>query len=336
LNTIGKIGQGPGEYINISNYCVDEERQEVWIVSASNGVFAYGYDGTFHRTVSRVRMDNFRYTFEATFFKYGKDFYMQTIIPLFRSIPNPEDSLWSFRRMDSTFTVRKQYQNPSYKGYEEEIVVHNAGQSTNYLGESPLRDCDFYDRNFEVMYYGVDTIYRMNTLTQEFDPAYCLTLGARPGFAEARYVRKDRSFFDYLWVYDFYESKDYIYFMAAQSDNLYTMRYSKTNGEVCSVRREGSIRESPRVRGLWYRSENQLKLILKNDVSGGGDFTVARKRQGKYWLSLLDPSTIKDDIDITALERESVTDESAKQRLLSVIKTAKEDDNPILLIGILK
>jgi hypothetical protein len=52
-------------------------------------------------------------------------------------------------------------------------------------------------------------------------------------------------------------------------------------------------------------------------------------------VSVIDPAKAS-DIDIEALKKEQVKDEAAKQQLIAALENAKEDDNPILLIAILK
>ena len=41
LNTIGKRGQGPGEYTYFMNFMIDEKRQEVYVVTTNRVVYVY-------------------------------------------------------------------------------------------------------------------------------------------------------------------------------------------------------------------------------------------------------------------------------------------------------
>ena len=75
---------------------------------------------------------------------------------------------------------------------------------------------------------------------------------------------------------------------------------------------------------------------MQNDISGGGDFSVDYKSQGKYWIDECTPSDLLEQIDVDGLKTGKVKDEAARDKLVQVLSTIAEDDNPVLFIATLK
>jgi hypothetical protein len=335
LNSIGEVGEGPMEYTRISLFFVDDKEKELGIVSTLS-VQMYRYDGSYSRTATRWNIDSFSYAAIDRCFKYNNDYYLTAAGSIMRPMSNAKDSLWAVLRVDSNFTIQQRYYNPEALGREEELLRNRATPEkmgwTNYLNVG-FTTVDFYDNKLTAQYYGVDTLYRMKSPKEGFEPAYSLQLGERPSYELSRRWIKERKFFDYLWVKDFYETKDYLYFTAYKSDNIYNIRYDKHTGGIESVCRKGKLFEQKLGPFIYRRID--VPFILKNDICGGGDFQVDYKCGGRYWVSVIDPAKAS-DIDIEALKKEQVKDEVAKQQLIEALENAKEDDNPILLVATLK
>lgn len=338
LNKIGTVGQGPEEYIQMWQFLIDEEKKEVYIVTILQGINVYGYDGTFKRKVSKTIMDNITVGVPS-FFLYKSIPFICNTLPVLKPDVDSVDSLWSFALTDSSFNIKARFYNPSFQGREKEIFKHRArsyeGEWANYWTEGKA-SVDFYGGKFAIKYSGVDTIYQYDVDKQIFEPIYALALGKRPDFEMSHLWIKDPKFFDYLWVYDYYDSKDYLYFAAAQSDEIYIIRYDKQTGKTESLKKQGKIKETkfPAFSELYRRID--CPFSLTNDISGGGDFSVDHKSLGKYWVSAVLPSDLLEKIDVEALKKEIVKDETAKQQLLHVLGSISEEDNPVLIIATLK
>jgi hypothetical protein len=340
LNSIGEIGQGPSEYIHFGFFFTDDKEKEVGIASAFS-VQMHRYDGNHIRTATRWNLDTNSYIAIDRCIKYMDDYYLAVDGPISRAKNNVKDfvrdSLWALARVDSNFTIQQRYYNPETLGREEELLKNRAEPDTwnwvNYY-EVEHTAVDFYNNEFTVRYFGVDTLYRMKSPGKGFVPAYFLQLGERPSYELSHQWIKEKSFFDYLWITNFYEAKDYLYFTAYKSTNIYNIRYDKHTGDIESTRRKGELTER-QFGPFTFRRIKSTPFILKNDICGGGDFKVDYKCGGKYWVSVIDPEEAS-KIDIEALKRESVKDEAAKQQLIQVLENVKEDDNPILLIATLK
>lgn len=338
LNKIGTIGQGPEEYIQMWQFLIDEEKKEVYIVTILKGINVYEYNGTFKRKVSKTTVNDMTLG-DCSISLYGSTPFICNTLPVLKPNVNSVDSLWSFALADSCFNIKARFYNPSFQGHEKEIIEHRArafeGEWANYWKEQKP-SIDFYDGKFAMKYFGVDTLYQFDVDKQVFLPKYSLSLGKRPDFEMSHLWIKERKFFDYLWVYDFYDSKDYIYFSAAQSDKIYAICYDKENGKVRATEKQGKIFEHqfPAFSTPFLRMDTPFSL--KNDLCGGGDFTVEYKSLGKYWVSTVLPSDLLEKLDEETLKKESVKDEKAKQQLLHVLGSVTEEDNPILIIATLK
>lgn len=46
---VGNIGQGPGEYVTLGEFLIDENHKEVYIVGG--GILVYDFEGNFKRNV---------------------------------------------------------------------------------------------------------------------------------------------------------------------------------------------------------------------------------------------------------------------------------------------
>lgn len=338
LNKIGTIGQGPEEYIRMWQFLIDEEKKEVYIVTTLSGINVYEYDGTFKRKATKTIIDNMTVG-GTSFFLYKSTPFICNTLPVLNPNVNSADSLWSFALTDSCFNIKARFYNPSFQGRENELFKHRArayeGEWANYWTERKP-SIDFYHGKFAMKYWGVDTIYQFGVDKQIFEPVYVLALGKRPDFEMSHLWIKDRAFFDYLWAYDYYDSKDYIYFTAAQSDKIYNVSYDKENGKVKATEKQGKIKATkfPAFSEPYRRID--CPFCLTNDISGGGDFVVDYKSSGKYWASAVAPTDLLEKIDVEALKKESVKDEKAKQQLLHVLGNITEEDNPILIIATLK
>lgn len=334
MNKIGVIGQGPEEYVRMTRFTVDEANENIYILSSVQGIKVYKFDGSFNRIVTDgQKVSDLCYGANIGIISYGNDLFLSLHLPVIEQ----KDSLWSFIQTDTSFNIKSRFYNPSYVGREKEIFEHHAPSSgwVNYWmgGKASI---DLYGERFEMKYADVDTIYQFDFTKNNFEPVYSLELGDRPDFEMSHLWIKDRKFFDYLWVYDFYDSKDYIYFSAAQSDKIYAICYDKESGKVKAMEKQGEIfeRQFPGFSTPFLRMDTPFSL--KNDLCGGGDFTVEYKSLGKYWVSTVLPSDLLEKIDVEALKKESVKDEKAKQQLLHVLGSVTEEDNPVLMIATLK
>lgn len=326
LNTIGKQGQGPGEYLYLSDIMVDERNSSVYLHTTKD-LLVFDYNGNYKKTYN-INYEDIFISPKGRILFTGNNFFFNNQLP----IVFPNKDLWTLASVDSSFNITDTFCNPAFLG-RESLIREKAASSVEFnkdqYSESPTL-VDFYNKEFEMIYYGGDTIYRYDK--NQFVPCYSLNMGERPSFEMSHEWLKQEAFFAYLWLYEFYETKDYIYFVLGKSEDLFTVRYNKENGEMVSSKEKSSIK----VRKTPYFTHRRFEYDFKlnNDLLGG-QFKVDYQGNN-YWCQVISPSELSEEINIDELEKQEVKDNSKRKAYLDVLKQLKEEDNPVLVIATLK
>ena len=150
LNKVGKIGQGPGEFIQLSDFFIDEKHREIYIVSASRGIFVYDFDGNFKRQPTRTIVETMFGSIFNQFMIYNNHFFILQNLPLYREIP--KDSLWSLALVDSSYKKKKIFKNP--------VVLYCGRLDRNKAPERLLRafgESNLLQNSYHLVYIGTDT-----------------------------------------------------------------------------------------------------------------------------------------------------------------------------------
>lgn len=95
LNKVGKIGQGPEEYVRMSDFFVDENNQEVYIQTTIVGVKVYDYEGNYKRTATKTSPDDIFMTMYFQLALYDNKFFIAQNLAFYNK-PISKDSVWSF------------------------------------------------------------------------------------------------------------------------------------------------------------------------------------------------------------------------------------------------
>lgn len=332
LNNVGKKGHGPGEYNYIKNIQLDSGKQLVYLYdSVEDVIFKYNYDGTFVTTVCRG-LNDIVSGLNSKIALVGNSFFLIDILPVLYE----RDIYWTLALFDDDFKIKHKYINPDFIG-KEAAITENKGVPIgwkNYWVESyPLMN--FYNDNLMMSYSKGDTIYEYDEEKELFLPKYSLQMGKQPTFDESHKWIKDRQYFTYLSLYDFYVTKDYIYFQLAKEDVIYIAKYDKSKGDISCQQNKTVLKEQklPGSPGFVYRSIVS-NFLLKNDLCGGL-FDLEYESFGKYWLTVITPERIS-KLDIEKIKNEPVKNETLKNKYLDILSNMKEDDNPVLVIATLK
>lgn len=338
LNKIGKKGEGPEEILSIWQMIINEPEQEVYLYSITdkNGIKVYNFDGSFKRIAFRARMETLFHGPSNQIILFKDHFFLQQKLPVIENNYNTE--ICSFALTDSSFNIQKKYYNPSQIGKEKQIMENGAPNYgwKNYWSEGKTA-IDVYNQQLIMKYAGVDTVYRYNENNQNFEPYHTLLSGDQPSFEMAHQWIKDPAFFKYLWVYDLFDTHEYLYFVAGKSNVVHTFRYDKEKKEIKVAKRESTIieRPFPGSPNFVFR-ELKKKFQLQNDLCGGTDFQVDYKSQGKYWIDKCDPSELTEQIDIDQLKTGKAKDRPSHDKLIKILGEITEEDNPVLFIATLK
>ena len=336
LNKVGKVGQGPEEYIRMADFFVDENTKEVYIQTTIVGVKVYDYEGNYKRTAAKTSPDDVFMTMYFQFALYDNKFFIAQNLA-FINKPTPKDSVWSFAWVDSTYQKKKIFKNPAHIGREEEIMKNGITfqQFVNYWLE-PFTSIDTYGNQLTLKYPDTDTIYRYDSPANELVPQYIISTHEEKGDYGATHVWfRDRSAFDYFSKFSYYPSKDNIYLLSSKGETIYTYCYGKQTGKVKVKERKSEITERMLGNHTLRRLEGAKYIKLDNDLCGGS-FHVDYRSQGKYWIDVLIPNSEDNWIDIDEMRTSDVKDESLKAKFIHTLENVEEESNPILVIATLK
>ena len=335
VSKIGEKGQGPKEYLYIWQAILDEKRGEV-VLYTDNGFKVYDLNGEYKRIIPNVKREDLFYSYEHKIILWKDHWFLNEKLPV---VEKTKEDLWTFAIVDTLFTMKKKYNNPSLKGQTTNIIANKAPLNgwKNYWLEY-FASLDFYGGDFKMKYYDGDTIYKFNVVDSLFHPEYVLELGDHPSFETSHRWIKDTEFFKYLWAYDFFESAQYMYIVVCRSNYLYNVRFDKFTGGIVIVKSENIVNEKVLIGSPGYILRNRhTDFELVNDISGGIPFITRYKSTcGKYWIDEIKPSDLIDKVDIDGLKKAVVTNMTCREKLLNLLKNLDEDDNPILVIATLK
>lgn len=334
LNKIGKKGQGPGEYTYIDGLQIDESKSEVYAITTANGVLVYDFEGTFKRQIidhSSLEKSFSSITNRQYLLSNGHFFFTQTA-PFFK--PVKEDSIWSVTVADNQFHIKNTFCNPIYQEQIETINKNLVGKGNNYLTDYPI-SMDSYHNEVTLKYPDTDTIYIFDQVTHQLKPQFTIYSNEPKGEYEKTHLWiKDREAFDYLSIYSYFPSKDFIYLVGSKSDEIYTFAFNKANGTVKLHKKQSSISEYKMPWNATYRRIDR-PFILSNDICGG-DFQIRYRSNGKYWIDVQAMNYEEYLVDTEKVTSSVVKNEQDKQALLDTFKQLNEDSNPVLLIATLK
>ena len=344
INNVGKQGQGPGEYSFISKFNVDENNEEIYILCPMSGISVYDFEGHFIRKASEQRIDMLFSDIEGEFVVYNNQYLLSRNLYLPYDIINQDNQeypLWSIAITDSLFTKQKLFMNPAHKGREEEILAEehlaHGNRTVNYWIEEPT-SIDFANNEITIKFPDTDTIYYFNPTKQELESRYAIYTNEEKGDYELthQWIRQ-RKAFDYFLISSYYATENYVYLVCSKGDQIYTYVYDKNNNTVHRLTRKGEIIESQNVPPQIIQFGSLLRLnrdfILTNDFTGG-DFKVDYRSYGNYWVQELQPGS--QDYEEFVEDLRNSKDAPRKKELLDAISRTNEEDNPILLIAVLK
>lgn len=335
LNKIGVIGKGPGECVLISRVAVNEAHKEVYINLGDGiqaGFMVYDFDGRFKRKITFNTFEQFATLSPTLLFTDNSAFFKQDL-----PVMNPKVSMWNLAILDSMLSPVKTISNPLYKGREAEIAENHClyyGWTQYYIEENPV---NIYNNKLKMMYHGTDTIYQYHSGQQNLLPAYSIAMGPRPTFSKCRNWIKDQDFFSYLWVSDFYDTRDFIYLKAGKDEYVYLAQFDKQNGNVSVLKEKGEIFEYTFPNGWVHKRRRAKPVGLINDLCGyPASFPPHPVSSKGDWGMAINSYQLLSDLQAEDLQEVKVKYPEIRNSLLQLTKTLSDSSNPVLFIATLK
>jgi len=265
---------------------------------------------------------------------------------VFKPIANPVDSLWSVAMMDEDFNFVRLFKNPDLVGHENDICLdknradpYGETNTTPFQWREAPHEIDFFGDELTIVFSNTDTIYRFEESTQEFVPQYAIhTDEAKYDFELMHQWPRKKELLSYFYLTKYFPTKDFIYLMGQKEGDTYIYQYDKHHHSVKKLKYKGGINERIWGSTTTYSVVNNY-FRLTNDFTGGSFkvtsiYSYDTRSQGKYWFQMLDPGS--DDFEKFVEDLKASPTAPQKQQLLDVIARTGEDDNPILLIAVLK
>ncbi|MDR2146283.1 MAG: 6-bladed beta-propeller [Tannerella sp.] len=203
VRKLGRVGQGPGEYLLARGTAADEKRQEFYVLDNFNdGIYVYDFDNRFKKRIQASDMG-----FNLFPLNNGK-------ILLLRDEPSPStdfDEFYEYRifDMDTGETLFTRISGIK----EDEAIANKRNLIWHY--------------NREISYYegATDTIFSLNK-NGEIDSARYYV-----NFGKYKYKYPDKE--DRLLRMDeIVETSGYLFFSVSKGFNLYYGAYNKQTGET--------------------------------------------------------------------------------------------------------
>ncbi len=332
LGRIGNFGRGPGEYQLLKNYFYDEtENTFVGYENWTHELQFYNSEGRFLRSLKPI------YRGESASYipgKIGSYYFIQS----FHNFGEATDTsqIYQFGFADSTFTEIKTLIDPGLSGHKEEILktrYQSHDSWANFFDPIPPV-VKLYNDHIDFLYSNHDTIFRIDP-ELNVTPLYAIIRGDRIPYSVLNFRIKPREFFHYLYVSDFIETPAFVFLDFGYGKGRYKARFSKEDGKVEVLRNEVKIDDIFISGNLYVRRRDGRQPSFTNDLTGSGDFSP-KWVNDKQWISLYSAFGLLDRIDIDSLASASVKHPESRDKLVEILKSAKETDGPVLMIVNLK
>ncbi len=304
LNTIGKIGRGPEEYMPGSPFATNPSADRIYVKrNYMHDYITYSNSGKFIGNISLKKSDNI-WEFEC----FSDSIFMYTFYYIFMVEKSIEDLI-----LCGLFDIN---------GNKIHIIEHpakNVPSEVNFyrLGISPP-SYTFY--NYDVVLNHIDTVYKINKDT--IIPGFILNWGKIPhrhSFEELYYIQAEPSK-KVEKTGKFLEISDKAYFGLKDLDKYFLFEYDKKTGNTRSMLANG---------------EENFGFI--NDIDGGVKYYPKwTNKAGNIWIDYDDAFKFKKNHDEDLLSNSIAVYPERKDKLKSFLKNLEIGDNPVLKIVYLK
>lgn len=330
---IGKIGRGPGEYMLIRNFYIDEDRKTITgYLNWTGKLVTYDLDGKLIEETTPPEC--FGIKEYSRFYRFG-NYYLAEHSPTFSDETKDTSQIFNFAVTDSLFNEVETLTDPNYIARKQEILENKYDPWDSWANFYQIKPpkMKFRNKYLDYLYSGSDTIYR---LTEKLHNVvrYVLNSGDKMPF-EMRHCRlPPLKYFDFVVVTGFEETAAYLFIDLAHEKNFYKARFRKSDGITDMLKTKCEIQENFLSGKLYNRRRNGEKPVFTNDIIGTGAFEPTFTTE-KTWTSTV-PAYQLMRLNLDSLSQIEVKHPVARDNLIKMIENMKETDGPILMIAHLK
>ena len=319
LNQVGERGQGPDEYIYISELSLNKDNSTIYIIDLRK-VFEYNVNGTFVRSFIKPVVDN---------------------VPLSICSYIGENLFIGQKNYNGTNECKYYLFNQNgdiVKCFPNHILFNKKDRSVSTFDGSliPVK----VDNRLFLKDYINDTIYAYTD--SNLQPAYIFNFG--------KYAFPKEN-----WNYA--DSKDYFVFGIGPGSFVGTPKFffykiitpsilpgPKSKPTYNHLLNE--YRPSERLVYGIYNIEQSINILLDtddhlqkgfiNDINGGLSFIPRYYAGNDIVVDVWNPSDMKEILTETYFTTRTIKDQQAHQKLKELLKNLDEEDNPVIVIAKLK
>jgi hypothetical protein len=322
INTIGRVGRGPGEYLYCS-FSLDYEKKEVLVHRwyAFKDILRFSYNGDF---LGRHPVGVIERAMKISVLPQGRIILYNNVWGVVRKdIP---DSSTQFDMYDSA-------------GIKQDVVMHPIlkvpGNCDGRLSADDF-NTGIYRMGNEAYLYARwnDTIYCTKDLSIE--PAFILDKGNYNAPMDLRYLKMYKDEYQYLGEYlsaNLIVTDRYLFIEQNLGTTKYVFRFDKATGETVSSREESSGRHQ-----IGYHEYKRYPWFT-DDLSGSGGWISVLDRTERDGSVLAIPhpvSYFREKFGAREVTEGIGFRQSMLDERLKVIDGLNDDDNPVIVLIYLK
>ncbi len=296
LNTIGKLGKGPEEYIPLNKYYVDEKNDQIYLLSSNRKCMVYGFDGHFKNEIKleeyadQIIVDN-----EGNI---GLLYLAETVLL--------KDS------------AKLQWLTP--EGIEKSSIPLYPGRQ---MGGGKLVgsnvQCYWYHNKLRFAEVPFDTVYQLDS-NSSFQPVWSIESGPLKIPCDVlhswpRFVTEQN---DYTILFFLWESDNYFFLAGGYQNGIRKILYDKKTGLAQTV-------EIPK---LEIRPEDSGFI---NDLDGGLPFWP-KTTHNNLAISCLTPLDLLVENQNTKSDKSSSFNPKLAKKFKAMVESLDENDNPVVMI----
>jgi len=312
LNTIGKNGRGPEEYMSGSQFAISSSNNNVYVKrNYMDDYISYKSSGEFIGKIALKKSDNiweFRCLSDSIF--------MYTFYYIFMRDKSLEDII-----LCGLFDM---------KGDKIQVIEHPAKKTPSDIDNSRLGipPPGFTYFNNEVVLSYIDTVYKINSdsITTGFILKWS-DIPHRQTFEELFY-RQSEPLKKVTKSGQFLESYGKAYFILKDFNDYYLFEYDKITGITKSML--SGVADK-------FSYVNDIEVGFVNDIDGGVNYyPKCTNNSGDIWIDWDDSFDFKKVHNKDFLSKSNAVYPDRKEELREFLNSLKEDDNPVLKVVYLK
>ena len=329
-NTIGRLGQGPGEYAQVSRLSIDDIRKNVYIYDGlSRRMLKFDYTGKSAKNLFRVTGK--KITSDLTY--YNGNFLSRSDIYVFRpQYPQYVDLLYGFGIHDTLGNLIEMTPplHSRLKGHSRDYVkLISPFATTCYKDVLIVTDAEL-----------ADTIYTVSN--EHFVPRYILDYGDKqpdiqkiwnrdPNIREAEIKRT-------IYTRDLpHETSRYFFMRCRFGGDKYVVCYDKYEKRHFSVKYDDSIISDKGLASVGFE-HLFVDMAFRNDIDGGIDAYIGTASTlGNYWFITIDAYALKTLLtDKFFAGRTEVLDKNGQMALKMLVDNLDDEDDQVIMLMKLK